>query len=329
MFNPRQLVDFYFLGRHRLETVALLPLGRSVSEAVEIYGSPLETGPSEETAEITQHTFSVGRYHQAIAFEWKGTIQSITYRSAKSDPARDLRYVLDCYEDGSKWRVMEEGYLFHREDGRVRLWCSVFPAIGVAYVEFLAAKAKYATANRLRQLNGLSDATWAANDAVFELQRQFVQDKNAGLMEFASRSGRIAASPDGRHVFIVRNHHAFNSENGFREFNEPPQKGNGYSTQVINCFTWSETGSMWGKIVLPTDATVESIRFDGVQCHLRISQSVTNRVLTFSGPAASVLRLEGTTCCAGAYDNNRLWKALSEEAERSAGADGPPPVAQP
>ena len=64
----------------------------------------------------------MGSYHQAIALEWKQTIQSIIYLSVKSDRLVDLCYMLDRYKEGSQWRVMEEGYWYQREDGKIRLW---------------------------------------------------------------------------------------------------------------------------------------------------------------------------------------------------------------
>ena len=321
MFSLRQLIDFYLFGRHRLETVELLPLGRSVDEAVRLYGPPLETEPFEEIAEITQYTFATGPYHQAVILEWKQTVQSITYWSMKSDPARDLGYVLDRYREGGRWRMIEEGYWYQREDGKLRLWCSAMPAIGVAYVEFLTAKAELEKANSLKQLSNLADVTWAPDDAVFELQRRFVQDQDAGLTELASRSDKIAVSPDGRHVFIVREHHAYDVEDGFQELNAPPEDEQGFSTQVINCFTWSEDSSLWGKIVLPRDANVDSIRFDGEQCHLRLRNTATDRVLTFRESAASILRLGAISI--GPHHDSDLWKGLEAEAEQSAEANGP------
>ena len=315
MFCFRQLIDFYFFGRHRLDTMKLLPLGSSLADAVKLYGTPLEEESLEEASEIIQYTFSLGLYHEAVVLEWKQKIQSITYWSVKSDPARDLRYMLEQYQCGSRWCVMEEGYWYHREDDKVRLWCSAVPAIGVGYIDFLDAKAEYETAHRLTQLSELSDITWIPNDAVFELQRQFVEDQKTGLTELTNRSDKITASPDGRHVFIVRNHETYEVEGGFRELNAPPDSENGLSTEVINCFTWSEDVSVWGKIVLPRDANVDFIRFDESQCHLQISRVGVNLVLTIRGPAESILRLEAIDITADALDDNELWKGLGKMAE--------------
>lgn len=83
IFSPRRLIDFYLLGRHRLETVKLLPLGATIRQAVALYGEPIETGPSQETTEITEHIFAAGPYHQVVAAEWRQTIQAVTYWSEK------------------------------------------------------------------------------------------------------------------------------------------------------------------------------------------------------------------------------------------------------
>jgi len=223
---------------------------------------------------------------------------------------------------------MEQGYWYQRTDGTVRLWCSAVPVIGIAYVKFLEAEAAYKRAHSLEQLEHLADVTWAANDAVFELQRQFVEDGNARLVEFARRSDKIALSPDGKDVFIVRNHHAYDVTDGFMELNAPPEPGNGYSTQVINCFSWSNDGSSWSKITLPRDAHVDHIRFEGECCRLEIHQTTTRRVVKFGGPASSIRGLSWISISAGAHDDGELWRKLQEATGHAAGTSEknlPPP----
>src|SRR5262249_42742706 len=153
---------------------------------------------------IAEHIFSASAHHQVVALEYKDRIQSITYWSERADPARDLQFVLDSYRGGSKWRLVEEGYLYCREDGVARLWCSAAPAIGIAYADFFATKEKLKTNNALKRLDELPDVTWVDNNTVFELQRLFVEDNDSRLIDFAKRSKKIAVSPDGRDVFIVR-----------------------------------------------------------------------------------------------------------------------------
>jgi hypothetical protein len=263
MFSPLHLIDFYLFGRHRLETIQLLSLGSRVEDAKALYGEPFESAPSEHTTEITIHSFQAGKYHQVVAAEWHGQIQSITYCSAMADPARDLACVLTRYKGDSRWTVLEEGYWYQREDGKLKLWCSVAPAIGVAYVDFLTANAEFKKSTEIKKLDDLEDPTWAANDAVFDLQRRFVSGEDKRLLEFAHRSNRIAVSPDGRDVLIVRHHHAYDVDDGFVELNCPPEQGEGYSTQVVNWFKTGEDASLWSKTALPRDANVESVRFEG------------------------------------------------------------------
>ena len=113
---------------------------------------------------------------------------------------------------------MEEGYWYQREDGKIKLWCSAIPAIGVAYVDFLTAAAEYKTAYSVQQLTELADVTSAPNAAVEELQSRFIEGQTRGLTEFVRRSEKIAASPDGRAIFIVRNHHVYEAKDGWGEW---------------------------------------------------------------------------------------------------------------
>lgn len=312
MINIRQLLDFYFYGRHRLESISIIALGSKVAEATKLYGEPIMSEPSEDSPEVMQHTFAVGNYHEVVASEWKGIIQSITYWSVKSDPARDLEFMLNAYRGASDWSVMEEGYWYQRKDGVIRLWCSAIPAIGVAYIEFLRAKADLKTAYGLSKLDALSDIAWAPNDVVFELQRMFVEDGSDALVTFAERSNSIAASPDGRTVFIVRNHHAYDVDEGFMEINAPPELERGYASQVLNCFSWSADGSSWSKITLPRDAKVERICFAGEKCQLEIRQRGGTQTVQFEGPPIEIIRLSAVTMSGRPHTDERLWDALKE-----------------
>lgn len=318
MINIRQLLDFYFHGRHRLESLPILALGSKVAEAIKLYGEPLKSEPSEDSPEITQYTFATGSYHEVVASEWKGIIQSITYWSAKADPGRDLKFMLNAYRGSSDWDVMEEGYWYQRKDGAVRLWCSAIPAIGVAYIEFLRAKTELKTAYGLSKLEALSDITWAPNNVVFELQRMFVEDGSSALAAFAERSNSIAVSPDGRSVFIVRNHHAYDVDEGFMELNIPPELEKGYASQVLNSFSWRADGSSWSKITLPRDAKVKRICFVGENCQLEIQQTGGSERLRFEGPPAEIIRLGRITMTGNPHTDERIWKLLKEaEAQMS------------
>lgn len=317
MFNIRQLIDFFFHGRHRLETIEKLPLGSSLGEAIALYGKPIETEPSDDTPEITQHTFAAGDYHEMVASEWNDTIQSITYWSLKSDPGRDLDSMLSAYTESSEWEMMEEGYWYQRQDGVIRLWCSAIPAIGVAFVDFLRAKSELKIAHSLSKLSELEDVAWAPDDVVHELQRMYIEDDSDSLMEFSDRSDSIAVSPDGQTVLIVRDHHAYDFENGFMELNSPPDLETGYPSPVINVFTSSSDGSSWGKITLPRNANVSYLGFKGDRCILGIHQSTGGRKLNFDVPALVIRHLCGLTIRADPHTDEGLWKILEEaEAEQ-------------
>jgi hypothetical protein len=314
MFSFRQFIDFYFLGRHRLENVPLIPLGSKMKEAFERYGSPTESERLDEFPEAIQHTFSAGSYHVLIVSEWQEKIQSITYWSVKSDPVRDLLYVLNGYKEGHEWNEMEMGYWYQRSDGKVRLWCSAVPAIGVAYIDFFKARTTHKKAHSLDKLHELEDIHWASNDAIEELQRRFRKGDVAPLQEFQQQSEKIAVSPNGRHVFIVRQHHAYDVEDGFMELNRQPGTDSDYSTQVISCFELGEHGTNWSKITLPRDAVVSLLRFEGDQCHLQVRQTDTDRTLLFKGPAQLIVRLSGISLSARPHRDAELWRKLEERA---------------
>jgi hypothetical protein len=311
-----RFIDFYFLGRHRLEDIQLLPLGCSLSDAIALYGEPFESQPAEESAEIMVHTFQIGKYHEAVAMVWQDRIRSITYWSEKADPSRDLRCMLERYQDDSRWLVLEEGYWYQREDGKRKLWCSAVPAIGVADVEFLTAKSQLQLATDLKKLVEMEDPTWAPDNAISDLQRRFVTGLDRALLDFARRSNRIVVSADGRDVLIVRDHHAYNVEDGFIELNCPPEPDKGYSTQVINFFTWSDDGSSWGKAALPRDANVESINIHGDTCHLKIRCTTTGRILLLSNSVSAIRSLSVMSFDKPLQDE-KMWAAL-EVAEAEA-----------
>lgn len=324
MINIRQLIDFAFHGRHRLETIEKLPLGSSLGDAVALYGEPIETKSDEDSPEITQHTFAAGDYHEVIASEWKDTIQSITYWSLKADPGRDLDCMLDAYSGSSEWQIMEEGYWYQRKDGVIRLWCSAIPAIGVGFIDFLGARSEHKTAHNLSKLSELEDVSWAPDDVIYELQRTYIEDGSDALMELSERSDSIVVSPDGQTVLIVRDHHAYDVDDGFMELNCAPDLETGYPSPVINIFSWNPDGSSWGKITLPRDAKVDHLRFDGDRCLLEIRQSAGDRKLRFDRPSSEIRRLSVLTISADPHTDEGLWKVLEDAEAEQAGGHQPP-----
>ncbi|WP_050026348.1 hypothetical protein [Verrucomicrobium sp. BvORR034] len=219
--------------------------------------------------------------------------------------------MFEGYKEGNGWQVMTEGYWYQRSDGRVRLWCSAIPAIGVAYTDFLRAKSDFETKHSLSLLDQLEDVTWAPNKAIEELQAQYVRGENRNLLDFARRSDRIAVSPDGSTVFVVRHHRAHGGPEGFSETNQPPEVG-GTSTQVINVFSSSKGVQSWGKITLPRDAQVDLIHFEGEECHLRIRQSPTGKILAWNAPVQTIRRLQGIGILQRPMTDEALWKELED-----------------
>ena len=133
---------WHVLKWNRLENIDLIDLDTPIDEVISVYGDPIESEPVEEFPEAVQHTFSAGPLHEAVVVEWNGKVGLITYWSAHADPNRDLKCMLAKYGKKIGWDEVEQGYLCIRKDGKVRLWCSVAPAIGVATVEYFSAKNK-------------------------------------------------------------------------------------------------------------------------------------------------------------------------------------------
>ncbi len=313
--TPREFIDWFLRGRHRLESIELLPLGATYGDAVALYGPPLSSEPAEESPEIQCHTFQAGPYHQALTSEWQGRIQLITYWSRKADPARDLVRYLEFHSDGMTWNPIETGSVFswfQRSDGQRRLWCSAVPGIGVAYVDFLKARTELKTARQVQELSSLKDPTWAPDEAIFDLQRRFVTKEDELLLELVRRSERIAASPDGRDLIIVRDHHANDDRDGWGEVNDPPNLATGYSTQVLNFFHWAEVGSHWWKIPLPRDAVVENVRCDGAVWTVTIRQTTSEKSLTFFGSHREIGNLGEDFRFLSPHKDEDMWIALEK-----------------
>jgi hypothetical protein len=322
MIALRQFIDFYILGRHRLEAIQLLPLGSSMSQAVGLYGQPFESKPSNETPEIMVHSFHVGRYHEAVVMEWQDSIRSITYWSAKSDPSRDLRCMLETYKGDSRWVLLEEGYWYQHEDGKMKLWCSAVPAIGVAYVDFLSAKAELKKESDIKKLDDLKDPTWVSDDAIEDLQRRFVTGQDTKLMDFARRSNRIAVSGDGQEVFIVRNHHAYDIEDEFMVLNCPPEPNEGFPVQVIHVLTWTEEDGLISRsTAIPKDANIESMHLAGEEYHLQIQRTTTGQLISLSGPTSTMHNLEIGPLVTR-LNNDKLWAILKAIEAQQRGSGG-------
>jgi len=126
-----------FLKWNRLEKLEMVKLLVPFEDAVALYGEPDDREPSEKNPDATVYTFSASLFHEVSVTAWKGVIHSVTYWSSHASPAQDLACVMERYSQGQNWHPLTEGYLYQREDGRRRLWCSAMPAIGVATTEFL------------------------------------------------------------------------------------------------------------------------------------------------------------------------------------------------
>lgn len=118
----------------------MVGLRAPISEAIALYGEPLESKARDDFPDATEYLFRASQYHEAVIYEWKGRIHSITYWSSHPDPVRDLRCMFERFGEGRQWQALTEGYLYMRDDARVRLWCSAAPGIGVATDQYLDAE---------------------------------------------------------------------------------------------------------------------------------------------------------------------------------------------
>jgi hypothetical protein len=84
--------------------------------------------------------FRDGLVPEIVAWQWKDKIQAVVYYSDSSNPGRDLAVMLDAYAEGHNWNEVNQGYLFFRADGRLRLHCSVVPIYAVGTVEYFKEK---------------------------------------------------------------------------------------------------------------------------------------------------------------------------------------------
>jgi hypothetical protein len=148
MFNRfmEWLVDgirLRLVGPTLLQDIPLLDLGSSLDDATKLYGPHTETIPNEDFPEAIGYSFEPSQYHAVDVWIWRSQVSAVVYHSAKGEPELDLKTVWSKYGETQEWRAVNEGYTYLRADGRVRLWCSAVPAIGVGIEEYMQADANY------------------------------------------------------------------------------------------------------------------------------------------------------------------------------------------
>lgn len=310
-----------FLGWGRLQNVQTIKLDAPIETVINTYGPPIESEPTEDYPGAITHTFHAGNFHKAVVNEVEGKARLITYWSNHASPIPDLKFMFDTYGEGIGWREVERGYWYWRQDDKVRLWCSVAPAIGVATSDYFEAK-------RIQQQLARSTAPivfgenieWTSNETIHEMQRRFIAGDTSALRDFGNRSDQIAVSPDGHHIFVVRDYFTHTYKGVFNTQNRCPKDGEN-STRVIVWFKWTEneTSTVWRTITLPHGAQVEFIRFNEGQCHLRIRQSSNGRALDFNGSVNSIATVAHLLPFHN-FDDASLWAVL-EEASNSGSTD--------
>jgi hypothetical protein len=125
------------LGRFSpLTAIRLLPLGTTLDDAIAFYSDPSEAYQDEDMPDAMGFCFRERLVPKVVAWIWKDAIQAIVYYSDNSNPPMDLAAVLAAYGEGHKWATVNEGYLYFRGDGRLRLICSAVPIYDVGTAEY-------------------------------------------------------------------------------------------------------------------------------------------------------------------------------------------------
>ena len=132
------------LGRlDRLGNNDLIPLRSTIDDAISLYGQAFSIETCDDFPESTIHGFEVSPFHDCKVWEWNNRVHAIVYYPETGYPDQDLSAMSSTYAEGHDWNAVNEGYLYIRNDGAVRLWCSVMPPIGVSTTEYWTAKTRY------------------------------------------------------------------------------------------------------------------------------------------------------------------------------------------
>lgn len=128
------------IGPTLLEDITRIPLEASLEDAVAAYGDPTDSKPNDDLPQSTEYSFHISDYHDVVTWVWKEKVHAILYLSSRGQPELDLETMRKSYGNGQDWITVNEGYLYRRRDGKVRLWCSAIPAIGVGTEEYFQAE---------------------------------------------------------------------------------------------------------------------------------------------------------------------------------------------
>jgi hypothetical protein len=120
----------------QLANIGMLPLGTTLDDAIALYGDPSEAYSDDDMPDAIGFCFREGQVPKIVAWQWKDEIHCVVYYSDNANPGRDLAIMLDTYADGHKWNEVNQGYLFFRADGRLRLTCSAIPIYAVGTAEY-------------------------------------------------------------------------------------------------------------------------------------------------------------------------------------------------
>lgn len=120
-----------FLRMGRLEKIELLQLRATLEAATNLYQRPLSETPDEHHSDATHYKFQVSPWHAVKALVWRGEVHAVSYYLAQPSPERDLRVALAFYGEGKKWKALEAGYHYERDDGDRLIHVSAVPILSV------------------------------------------------------------------------------------------------------------------------------------------------------------------------------------------------------
>ncbi len=134
VYLPWLFIGRYILGRNRIRSLNLPNLGISRPEFEKVVGGKSELDRDDDGNEY--YIYEYGLHHAIrVWYNTAGTTIRYVIVSARSSPDDDLKTMMQKYGDGHKWNEINPGYLYCRDDMRIKLNCSVMPIIGVCLTE--------------------------------------------------------------------------------------------------------------------------------------------------------------------------------------------------
>lgn len=116
---------------HPIDELILCDLETDGEDLPRLWGPPLSTVPHAALADAEIRTYRPSVWFEIEVALWKGKVHEVTVWSASPAPGPDLTSMMRRYGDGKRWRALDFGYQYLREDDARMLRCSRVPAITV------------------------------------------------------------------------------------------------------------------------------------------------------------------------------------------------------